>query len=122
MTTAIERIWDQLWPSGPRFESVGAIGQFEVRAEIPGVDPAHDIRIWLAGRVLRVEVARAPTRDDRIRSEFHYGRSVGLVDLPHDVDARRLSARYDRGVLTIANTPVGAVGILVAIDSGPTPV
>ena len=82
MTTAVEWIREQLWPAVPRFSSVGAIGEFGVRAEIAGVDPAHDIRIWLAGRVLRVEVMRAPTRSDQVRSEFHYGRSVIAVDLP----------------------------------------
>jgi HSP20 family molecular chaperone IbpA len=91
VTSAIERIRGQLWPSGPRFENIGPIGEFAVRAEIPGVDPVHDIRIWPAGRVLTVEVMRAPTRSDQVRSEFHYGRSVGTVDLP-PMSTRRLSA------------------------------
>ena len=119
MTSVVERIWGQLWPSGPRFPSVGAIGEFDVRAEIPGVEPARDIRIWLAGGALRVEVTRVPTRDHPTRSEFHYGRSIGIVDLPHVVDAGRLSARYDRGVLIISSTPARAEGNPVAIRSGP---
>jgi HSP20 family molecular chaperone IbpA len=120
LTTALGRIWDQLRPVGLRFSSVGGYGDFEVRAEIPGVDPTRDIQIWLAGGGLRVEVTRAPTRDDRIRSEFHYGRLSAAVDLPSDVDVRRLSARYHRGVLRIASAADGAPGTAVAIGSGRT--
>jgi HSP20 family protein len=121
MTTALGRIWEQLRPSALRFESVGPIGEFEVRAEIPGVDPARDIRIRLAGDVLRVEVTRGPTRDDQIRSEFHYGQSAATVLLPRDLDGRQLWAAYDRGVLTIASTPPPAVGKPVALGSVRTP-
>jgi HSP20 family protein len=119
LTTTLARIWDQLRPAGLRFSSVGGYGDFEVRAEVPGVDPARDIRIWLAGGVLRVEVTRAPTRDDQTRSEFHYGRLFGAVDLPSDVDVRRLSARYHRGVLRIASAAGGAPGTAVAIRPKP---
>src|SRR5262245_12610409 len=118
--TTLGRIWEQLRPTGVRFSRVGAIGEFEVRAAIPGVDPARDIRIWLSGAVLRVEVTRTPTRDDRIRSEFHYGRSIGAVGLPRDVDGRHLLARYHRGVLTIASEVDSMVGSAVPIGSGPT--
>jgi HSP20 family protein len=118
MTSPLRRIWDELRPSGLRFHSVGAIGEFEVRAEIPGVDPTQDIRIWLSDGVLRVEVTRAPTRADQIRSEFHYGRSIGAVGVPPQVDERQLSATYDRGVLTIANAPAAAQGRPIPIRVG----
>ena len=119
MTTTIGRIWDQLRPAGLQFSSVGGYGEFDVRAEIPGVDPARDIRIWRSGGVVRVEVVRAPTRDDQIRSEFHYGRSTGVVDLPHGVDGRGLSARYHRGMLRIASAADGP-GTVVEIGSDRT--
>ena len=118
MTFTLGRIWDQLRPASLRFESVGAIGDFEVRAQIPGVNPARDIRIWRSGTALRVEVTRAPVRDDQTRSEFHYGRSAGIVDLPAHVDARQLSATYHRGVLTIASAAAAAPGCPVTIGSG----
>ena len=120
VTTTLGRIWDQLRPTGLRFEHAGAIGDFVVRAEVPGVDPARDIRIWLSGAALRVEVTRTRTRDDQIRSEFHYGRLSGAVAVPHDVDARRLTATYHRGVLTIASTPDCGVGASVAIGRAAT--
>jgi hypothetical protein len=119
MTATLGRIWDQLRLTGLRFEAAGATGEFAVRAEIPGVDPARDIRIWRFGGLLRVEVTRARTRNDQIRSEFHYGRSIGSVDVPPDVDARRLRARYHRGVLTIASTTDTTVGAVVPIGSAP---
>jgi HSP20 family protein len=112
-------MWDELWPSGLRFQNVGAIGEFEVRAEIPGVDPTRDIRICLSDAVLRVEVTRAPTRADQIRSEFHYGRSIGAVGVPPQVDGRQLSATYQRGVLTIASAPAAAPGRPVPIRVEP---
>jgi HSP20 family molecular chaperone IbpA len=118
MATSLRRMFDQLWSPGLRFQNVGAIGEFEVRAEIPGVDPARDIQIWLSGGILRVEVTREPTRADQVRSEFHYGRSMGFVDLPGHVDVYELSATYHRGVLTIANAAGRSPGIEVAIGSG----
>jgi len=75
-----------------------------VRAETPGVDPARNIVIRLAGRVVRVKVTRGPTESDRNRPELHYGQSVATVVLPHDLNAYHLWAAYDRGVLTIAST------------------
>jgi HSP20 family protein len=118
MTTTVGRIVEQLWPSWLRFSNVGAGGEFDLRADIPGVDPARDIRIWLSGDMLRVEVTRVPVRDDQVRSEFHYGRSAGAVDLPRHVDPRRLSATYNRGVLRIASPAAATKGCPVAIDSG----
>jgi HSP20 family molecular chaperone IbpA len=92
-----------------------------VRAEIPGVDPARDIRIRLAGDVLRVDVTRAPSRADQIRSEFHYGRLIGAVGLPSDVDGHQLAARYHHGVLTIASPTVSTVGNPVTIGPEDNP-
>lgn len=116
MTAPLLRMVDRLWPSGLRFQNVGAMGEFEVRAEIPGIDPTRDIRIWLSGGVLQIEVNRAPTRVDQVRSEFHYGLSAGAVTVPRHVDAGQLSARYHRGVLTIGDA-AAVPGCLVPIES-----
>ena len=95
-------VWELLPSSaGVRFENVGAPGDFAVRAEIPGVDPARDIHVSRTGDILRVAVNRSAPRPDPDRTEFHYGRFVGTVVLPRDAAARPLSATYDRGVLTI---------------------
>ena len=97
-------VWEQLLPgpAGVRFEKVGGRGDFAVRAEIPGVDPARDIKISRTGDILRVAVNRSAPRADPVRTEFHYGQFVGMIVLPRDAAARPLSATYDRGVLTIS--------------------
>jgi HSP20 family molecular chaperone IbpA len=125
--STVERVWDAIRPQSDRptalrFEHVGPAGAFAVRAEIPGVDATRDIRISRTDRLLSVEVVRTPTRRDQVRSEFHYGRSVGTVDLPRGVRAGRLSATYHRGVLTIAAASAGelVLGDPVAIGSGPS--
>jgi HSP20 family protein len=100
--------WEQFLlprPAEVRFEKVGAPGDFVLRAEIPGVDPARDIQVSRTGDILRVAVNRSAPRPDPVRTEFHYGQFVGTVVLPREASARPLSATYDRGVLTITGSP-----------------
>jgi HSP20 family protein len=75
-----------------------------VTAELPGVDPKDvDIRV-LRGQ-LTIEGDRkadAPAEDVVChRAERSHGRFVRTLRLPFEVEDSKVSAKYDKGVLTI---------------------
>lgn len=97
--------------------------QYVIRAELPGIDPAKDVRITFAAGELRLEVERKEvTHPDKIRSEFHYGAFFRTIPLPAGVIEKTISARYVDGILEITAkvaepTPV-AKEIPVKVENG----
>lgn len=77
-------------------------GHYEVRAEIPGVDPAKDIDITLRDGQLTVKAERSEHKEFNGRSEFSYGSFVRTVSLPPGADEDDVKARYDKGILTVS--------------------
>ncbi|MDY6904496.1 MAG: Hsp20/alpha crystallin family protein [Thermodesulfobacteriota bacterium] len=75
-----------------------------VEVEIPGMDK-KDIQLYLDGRVLTIKGEKVQDSESRKRGVFRKERSYGYfnrsVELPADVDANSVSARYKRGVLRI---------------------
>ena len=75
---------------------------YEVRAELPGVDPDDDIDVTVRDGILAI-TARRPGPDDNCgRSEFQYGSFTRTLVLPEGADADEASATYDRGILTVS--------------------
>lgn len=77
-------------------------GRYEVRAEIPGVDPAKDIDITVREGRLTVKAERTEKRQENGRSEFSYGSFVRSVSLPPGADEDDITATYDKGILTVS--------------------
>ena len=48
-------------------------GRYEVRAELPGVDPAKDVDITVRDGVLTIKAERTEKKESSGRSEFSYG-------------------------------------------------
>lgn len=75
-----------------------------VRAEVPGVDP-KDIDISVSGDVLVISGEKREEREERHENYYRAERSFGSfrrsVPLPASVDRDKISAEYDKGVLTI---------------------
>lgn len=75
-----------------------------VTAEIPGITP-DDLDISITGDTLTLSGARRPEeRDDGVR--FHrrergYGRFTRSLQLPYRVEADKVAATFDKGVLRI---------------------
>lgn len=84
-----------------RIEAVLEGGRYVVRAEIPGVDPQHDVTVTVADGTLRIAAVRAAERHDNARSEFHYGKLERLVALPAGAQEETAVARYAHGVLEV---------------------
>ena len=75
-----------------------------IRAELPGVDP-ENIDVAVSGNVLTISGEKKEEHEERsqsvYRSERRFGSFRRSVALPESVDSEKVSADYDKGVLTI---------------------
>ena len=101
-----------------RVEEGARDNRYVIRAELPGLDPDSDIEVTVEGSTLTIHAERRQQDSGPCRSEFRYGPLTRLVRLPAKVDAKDVTARYDRGVLEVS-IPVREVrpeGVRVAIE------
>ncbi len=89
-----------------RVEEETKDGIYELRAELPGVDPIEDVEITVLDGQLTIKAERSQTSDSDGRSEFSYGSFERTVTLPAGADEDEIHAIYDRGILTIS-VPLG---------------
>jgi len=85
-----------------RVEELVHDGRYEVRAELPGIEPASDAEVSVAHGVLTIRAERKEEHKERHRSEFTYGAMVRSISLPAGVDEEKVEATYDNGVLTVS--------------------
>ena len=85
-----------------RVEEVAQENRYVIRAELPGLDPEKDIEVNVDGRTLTIYAQRRQEDSGPNRSEFRYGSVTRLVRLPAKVDAKDVTARYERGVLEVS--------------------
>jgi HSP20 family protein len=85
-----------------RVEEETKDGHYELRAELPGVDPVEDVEITVRDGQLTIKATRTQTSESDARSEFSYGSFVRTVTLPVGADEDEIHAVYDRGILTIS--------------------
>ncbi len=93
-----------------------------VNAEIPGVE-AEDIGVKLEGNVLTIKGERQREHEEKEENFHRIERSYGLfyrsLRLPSEVDAEKIKATYEKGVLriTIPKAKIGA-GKKIEISAG----
>jgi len=81
--------------------------QIHVRAELPGIDPqdvdvkVSEDRLMISGEKKSTE---EKTTDGWTHRESHYGSFSRAIPLPEAVDPTKVTARYDKGVLTVELT------------------
>ena len=81
--------------------------RIHVRAELPGIAPedvdvsVSEDRLVIAGEK---KSESAKTGDGWAHRESHYGSFTRAIPLPEAVDPAKVSARYDKGVLTVELT------------------
>ena len=85
-----------------RVEEVARDNRYVIRAELPGLDPDNDIEVTVEGSTLTIHAERRQQDSGPYRSEFRYGSLTRLVTLPATVDAKDVTARYERGVLEVS--------------------
>lgn len=75
-----------------------------VTAEVPGIDP-KGLDLSIVGNTLtlrgRREKPQAGEGETYHRNERRYGEFVRSIDLPFKVEADRVEAKYERGVLRV---------------------
>ena len=84
-----------------RLEDEHKDGAYEVRAELPGVDPTDDIEVTVHDGRLTIKAERTQTSESNGHSEFSYGSFIRTVPLPAGADEDDINATYDRGILTV---------------------
>jgi HSP20 family protein len=114
--------WFPLLAPTIRVEEYLEDDRYVVRAELPGIDPAKDVKIEYANGVLKLEVERTESHKDRVHSEFHYGSFSRVLTLPTGAKEDTIVAEYKNGILEITvqvvePAPV-AKTIPVAIGNG----
>jgi HSP20 family protein len=85
-----------------RLEDEMKEGLYEVRAELPGVDPTDGIEVTVRDGRLTIKAERTQTSESNGHSEFLYGEFVRTVPLPAGADEDDINATYDRGILTVS--------------------
>jgi HSP20 family molecular chaperone IbpA len=76
-------------------------GQYVLRAELPGIEPAKDVTVTVADGVLTVKAERRDETKEEHRSEFRYGAFVRTIALPAGADENDIKATYADGILEI---------------------
>lgn len=82
-------------------------GSYEIRAELPGVDPKKDVEITVRDGLLTIKAERTEKSESNGRSEFSYGTFARSVTPPRGADEDAITASYDKGILTVS-VPVAA--------------
>ena len=85
-----------------RLEDETVDGRYEVRAEIPGIDPAKDVDITVRDGQLTIKAERSEKKEFDGRSEFSYGSFVRTVSLPSNANEDDIKATYENGILTVS--------------------
>ena len=79
--------------------------EFVVRCELPGIDPDKDVDVSVTDDTLRIEATRRShertASDERVRSEFSYGRFTRVLHLPRGTSAEAIRASYKDGILEV---------------------
>ena len=92
---------------GVRIEEFTEEDKYVVRAELPGLDPAKDIKVEVANGMLTISATRQQEEHDGARSEFHYGTLTRRVLLPDGADEKAVVAKYTAGILEVT-VPISA--------------
>jgi len=112
----MDRLWEDFFGPGPRImrpwaeEWVPAVDVAEapdkvtVKAEVPGLDP-KELDISLVGDLLTIKGEKKSEREEK-KENYHlversYGSFSRAIRLPAAVDADKIEASYDQGVLTV---------------------
>ena len=97
--------WSSLRPAFDthiiRVEDETKDGGYDLRADIPGVDPDKDVDNTVRDGVLTIKAERTEKKESTGRSEFSYGSFRRSVTLPAGADEDAITASYDKGILTV---------------------
>lgn len=93
------------WPVAPAVDLVEKDGQYEITAELPGMDEKN-VEVKIANGVLTIRGEKAEEKKEE-RKDYHlsersYGSFQRSFRLPDNVDADKIEAHFAKGVLSVA--------------------
>ena len=84
----------------PRVETYRKDNEYIVRADLPGVDP-KDVNVQAEGNLLTITGERKTEEKGPTYRETFYGKFERQLALPQGVEADKIAAHYQHGVLEI---------------------
>jgi HSP20 family protein len=84
----------------PRLETYRKDNDFVVRLDLPGVDP-NDVDVRAEGNLLTITGERKNETKNADYQETYYGKFERTLTLPQGVEADKIAAQYQHGVLEI---------------------
>ncbi|MFC8511331.1 Hsp20/alpha crystallin family protein [Streptomyces sp. NPDC057411] len=85
-------------------------GAYVLRAQLPGMDPEHDIDITVDDDLITVSARHTESEEDKEHSEFRYGAFRRTVRLPATIPVDEVDASYADGILTV-RVPMPDTGV-----------
>jgi HSP20 family protein len=74
---------------------------YVLRAEMPGIDPDHDVELVVEDDVLTIRGERRSEEKDKHHRELHYGAFERSITLPRGTRTDDITASYADGVLEL---------------------
>jgi HSP20 family protein len=84
----------------PRLETYRKENDYVIRVDLPGVDP-RDVHVQAEGNLLSITGERKAEEKGPEYRETFYGKFERSLALPQGVEADKIAARYEHGVLEI---------------------
>jgi HSP20 family protein len=84
----------------PRMETYRKDKEYVVRLDLPGINP-NDVHVQAEGNLLTITGERKAEEEGPAYQETFYGNFERQVALPQGVEADKISAHYEHGVLEI---------------------
>ncbi|QDZ01356.1 Hsp20/alpha crystallin family protein [Nitratireductor mangrovi] len=92
------------WPMAPAVDWVEREGEYEITAELPGIDE-DKVDIRLANRILTIRGEKSEEKEEKqtdyYLSERRFGSFQRSFRLPDGVDLDGIEANFSKGVLTV---------------------
>jgi HSP20 family protein len=100
-TPLVRRITGEWWPTVDVSETKD---NFLIKAELPGMD-ASDVNVSVSGNVLTIKGEKRKEEEEKdehhYRAERYYGSFQRSFQLPSSMQAEKVEATFDKGVLRV---------------------
>ncbi|NVM25573.1 MAG: Hsp20/alpha crystallin family protein [Desulfobacterales bacterium] len=100
-TPLVRRITGEWWPTVDVSETKD---NFVIKAELPGMD-ASDVNVSVSGNVLTIKGEKRKEEEEKdehhYRAERYYGSFQRSFQLPASMQAEKVEATFDKGVLRV---------------------
>lgn len=92
------------WPLAPAMDLIEKEKEYEITAEIPGVDEKN-IDIKVVNHLLTIKGEKREEKEEKkhdyFLSERRYGSFQRSIQIPDGVDADKIEATFSKGILTV---------------------